>query len=209
MPGQNKFQNSIDTPSNHSTKSVRFCDVIRFSDHRIGYLEYEDDDILSACSSHDEWGEDESRWSQKAQLSPSPPLRRKSFPNSVTIPVDPPSPPTRRPSICALSNSCCSSHGNEHVVADEDDSTLDTSERKSLDASDRSIESLASLSEGPVRSPSWYPLLSDDMDKNTPPVMPKHQLSQSTLDLSNCSLSCDCSSRWESDAHIPPPPLSE
>lgn len=78
--------------NNQERKSVHFSDVIRYSDKRIRYLEYEADDIVSNCTKNEKSNEEKQRWNMETKISAvsadSPPLpsrRRSSVESLVSL----------------------------------------------------------------------------------------------------------------------------
>lgn len=178
---------------------VRFSEVIRCSDNRIEYLqlppeEDEDEDIISTYSDE---SIEELRWNLKPQLPPSPPRRRRSLVNSMTVSADPPSPPTRRRSFRATKMPASTlppslvpqrrrTMDGSILYSPRQAIALEVSARKSLD--NMVVARTSTV---------WFPLMSGDNGDISPPVMPTRQPSVLTISMipptSPDSVSGECS----------------
>ncbi|CAJ1967755.1 unnamed protein product [Cylindrotheca closterium] len=195
--------------------SVSFSDVIRYSDNSIGYIEFEDDDIVSTCSDDESKEEKQEYWNPKPHPPPSLPSYRHSLLNSEPISIAnklAPILPQRR-MVLELNL--------DQMLGADDDSIFNSPHRHPVDFPGRSLDSMMSRAVMLGRNTHWLQLLSDG-DDASPPVMPKRQLSGDSVEMlstpptsrgsvnfTECNLS-PCgrnASRWQ--CNVPPPPLFE
>lgn len=204
-------------------KSVRFSDLVRYSDNRIRYLEFEDDDdIRSTCSN------DSKLENMKPQFPPSPPTNRRSLLNEGSRhPLDPPS-LRRRPILDTISKAECTvspirpqRRGTiepnfdlnlEKMTRAEDYSIHCSKSQDPADISGRSWDSMMPRAVKLARKTNWCNMMSGGAHDRSPPAMPKRQLSGNSVDVlstpptsprsayGDCSLSSYCNAQWKCDA---------